>query len=68
MTQAWMNQIFAAGQANAGGVVRRATADVERYIGLEELIAECRVRGFHVIETGDQIVILCHEGELAIHC
>jgi len=31
-------------------------------------VDECRARGFHVIETGDQLVVLCHEGSMVIHC
>jgi hypothetical protein len=63
-----MKQVFQAGQANAGGVVRRSVSDVERYVGIGPFIAECRSRGFHVIETGDQLVVLCHEGDMVIHC
>lgn len=63
-----MNQLFRAGQANAGGVVRRSIRDVDRIVGLGEFIDECRARGFHVIETGDQLVVLCHEGSMVIHC
>lgn len=65
MPSAWVNQIFLADQVNRGGVVRRNRNDVER---LEEIVEEARRRRFHVIETGDQIVVLCHEGGITIHC
>lgn len=65
---AWMNQIFRAGQANVGGVVRRNVQDVEKYVGLSVLLDECKRRGFHVVQTGDQLVILCNEGNMDIHC
>jgi len=65
---AWVNQIFRADQANTGGVVRRARYNVDRYASLAELVAEAKRRNFHVVETGDQIVVLCHEGSLVIHC
>jgi hypothetical protein len=65
---AWVDQVFRAGQANAGGVVRRSISDVERLVGLDEFVEECRRRHFHVIETGDQLVVLCHEGSMVIHC
>ena len=64
---AWVDQMFQAQAAN-GGVVRRARADVNRYASLEEIVDEARMRAFHVIETGDQVVILCHPGQLVIHC
>lgn len=66
--RAWMNQVFAAGQANTGGVVRRSVYDVDRYVGIPEFVRECRDQGYHVIETGDQLVVLCHEGSMIIHC
>ena len=65
---AWLDQVFQAGQANRGGVVRRSVHDVNHYSSQAELIAEAKRRGFHVIETGDQYVILCNEGFVAIHC
>jgi hypothetical protein len=64
----WLDQVFAAGQANVGGVVRRSVYDVGQYVGIDRFINECRDRGFHVIETGDQLVVLCHEGGIVIHC
>lgn len=48
--------------------MRRATRDVETFATLQEVISEAQARGFHVIETGDQMVILCHPGEIIIHC
>lgn len=51
-----------------GGVVRRSIWDVERLASLEEVVEEAKARGFHVVETGDQLVILCHTGALHIHC
>lgn len=65
---AWLNQVFRAGRANEGGVVRRSIYDVDRIVGLDRFVDECRARRFHVIETGDQLVVLCHEGSMVIHC
>jgi len=65
----WLMRVFDAGQANEGGVVRRARANIEHYGGgMGPLIDYARRRGWHVIETGDQVVVLCHEGDLRIHC
>ena len=64
---AWVDQMFQA-QAASGGVVRRARADVDKLASLQEVIAEARARGFHVVETGDQVVVLCHPGQMVIHC
>lgn len=67
---AWVDQIFTVSmQANVGGVVRRARYSVDEHHGaMDEIIATARDRGFHVVETGDQVVVLCHQGDLTIHC
>lgn len=64
---AWSDQIFQATAAN-GGVVRRSRADVNQYSSLQEIIIEAQQRCFHVIETGGQVVVLCHPGQLVVHC
>jgi hypothetical protein len=65
---AWVDRIFKAKQVSAGGVVRRSERNVQRHEALPEIIDRARSHGWHVIETGDQIVVLCHEGNLVIHC
>lgn len=64
----WIEQVFGAEQVRKGGIARRNIQDVERLVGLDVLIEEAKSRGFHLVETGDQVVILCHEGALNIHC
>jgi hypothetical protein len=67
---AWLESWFNARQARlSGGVTRRARVDVERYGGsLANVRLEARKRGWHLIESGDQIIMLCNDGELTIHC
>jgi hypothetical protein len=48
--------------------VRRSTYDVERLGVLDEIIEQARERGFHVIETGGQVVLLAHQGSITVHC
>lgn len=60
--------MFQAGQATAGGVVRRARRDVDNNGGMDALLGHAREQRWHVIETGDQVVVLCHDGDLRIHC
>ena len=65
----WLRQMFAAGQANKGGIVRRSVRSVVKYGGgREALIAAAKRRGFHVIKTGHQFVVLCHPGKQVILC
>lgn len=62
----WIENIFTAKIATEEGVVRRKKTSVERYATREELIAEVRKRKFHLIETGDQYVIVCKTGAVKI--
>jgi len=55
-------------QAKNGGIVRRSDSDVDKNGGIESVLEEARERGWHIIHTGDQYVILCHEGSLTILC
>lgn len=64
----WLLQIFDAAAAN-GGVVRRSVADVTKYGGGKDaLLTEVRRRNFHLVETGDQFVVLCNDGAIQLHC
>jgi hypothetical protein len=66
---AWLEQWFdEPKQANRGGVIRRNVNDVARYTSVDEVVIEARSRGWHVIETGDQLVVLCHDGDMRIFC
>ena len=65
----WLRQWFdGPWQSRAGGVTRRARRDVDRMASIVEVITEARARGWHVIETGDQVVVLCHDGDVRVHC
>lgn len=48
--------------------MRRNIADVKEHASEEELLYEVRQRGFHLIETGNQFVVICNKGVLKIHC
>jgi len=39
---------------------------VEQYASMDELIAEVKKRGFHLVETGDQVLIICNGGNIKI--
>jgi hypothetical protein len=64
----WTQQWFDANQAQTGGVIRRNRKDVDKYASLSEVVREARARGWHVLETGEQVVLLCHEGDMRIYC
>ncbi|WP_298432846.1 N-(5'-phosphoribosyl)anthranilate isomerase [uncultured Jannaschia sp.] len=64
----WLAKLFGSRSAQSGGVVRRSTAWVEREVGRAAFVAEVRRRGFHLLETGGQFVVICHRGSLRVVC
>jgi hypothetical protein len=50
------------------GIVRRDFRSVRKHASLDELVDYARSQGYHVIETGNQYVVLCNRGALKIHC
>ncbi|MDX2274804.1 MAG: hypothetical protein NW206_05065 [Hyphomonadaceae bacterium] len=64
----WVAQIFTAQQVLKGGIVRRQVADVHKYASLDLLVEEVKRREFHMVQTGNQYVILCHPGEFKVIC
>jgi len=62
----WLNQMFAAKAARKGAVVRRSLAWVDREVGRDRFLQEVRQRGFHLIETADQYIVVCHNGPIRI--
>jgi hypothetical protein len=62
----WIDQIFDAKIATREGVVRRKKSTVEKYATVKELTDEVRRRGFHLVETGDQFIIVCNNGSIKI--
>lgn len=65
----WIDQIFSAGQASRGNIVRRSLRDVRKYSSFDELEREVRRRGFHLAIVGEQCVIVCNcDGMLKLVC
>jgi hypothetical protein len=56
----WISHLFASQAAREGGVIRRKTRDVERFVGREPFLEEMRRRGFPVVENAGQFVIFCN--------
>lgn len=58
--------MFAAKIATVDGIVRRKKSSVAMHASREELIAAVKKRNFHLIETGDQFVVICNSGAVKI--
>jgi hypothetical protein len=57
----WIDQVFSAKAAN-GGVVRRAIGWVANEVGHDRFIDEVRRRGFHLLMTQTQYIVVCNTG------
>ena len=62
----WVAQLFSSQSAQKGAVVRRSRRWVEREVGRDAFERELRRRGYHLIETGDQMIVVCHAGPIRI--
>jgi hypothetical protein len=63
---AWVNQIFKSQIAKRGGVVRRKVTSIDKESSREEVKAEVRRRGCHIVEHGDQWLIFCDKASVKI--
>lgn len=63
--EAWIRLIFAA-KAAEGHVIRRNVTWIDREVGRDRFIAEVRARGFHLLQTADQFIVVCHSGPVRI--
>lgn len=64
--QLWIDQLFSAKAVQSGGVVRRNKTWVAREIGRARFEDEVRQRGFHLIETTQQLVVICNQGQIRL--
>ena len=62
----WLEQIFSAKAVASCGVIRRKRSWVEGEIGLARFEQSVRSRGFHLIEAGPQLVVICHSGPITM--
>lgn len=60
----WLNDLFACKAVQQGGVIRRKSRDVERFVGMRPFLQEVERRGFQAVENGGQIVIFCNRSPL----
>lgn len=65
---AWIDQMFDAQIVAREGIVRRKKEDVHQYASFNELIQRVRDEQYHLIETGDQYIVICNRGAVLIHC
>ena len=64
----WIEQIFSAKAVGKAAVIRRDLRWIDREIGRDLFLSEVRKRGFHLIETGGQWVVICNNGFFRVIC
>ncbi len=62
----WVDQIFAAKAVQKGAVIRRSMGWIDREVGRDRFFDEVQRRGYHLIQTADQFVVICHGGPIRI--
>lgn len=65
--KAWIRQAFNAEIVQKEGLVRRKKDNVHKYASFDDLVEEVKSRNWHLIETGEQYVVLCNAGSIIIH-
>lgn len=63
---AWVQQIFQSQIAKRGGVARRKVSSIDKYASRAEVKRECRRRGYHIVQHGDQWLIFCDKASVTI--
>ncbi|MBV2361138.1 N-(5'-phosphoribosyl)anthranilate isomerase [Thalassococcus sp. CAU 1522] len=62
----WIRRIFASRAAAEGGVVRRKSADIDRFVGRARFLAELDRRGYRAVENGGQTIIFCNREPIRV--
>lgn len=64
----WFQIILDSKQAQSNGVVRRSRASMLRHCTEADLQQFVYDHCFHLIETGDQFIIICNTDAFKVHC
>lgn len=65
-TRAWIEQVFRSKMAKKGGVVRRKLSSIDTYASREAFVEAVKVRGYHIVQHGDQWLVFCDSAHVAI--
>ncbi|WP_293449761.1 N-(5'-phosphoribosyl)anthranilate isomerase [Planktotalea sp.] len=62
----WLESVFSAKAARNGGVIRRKISWVEQEIGRDLFELEVHRRGFRLLETRTQLIVICNSQPIRI--
>jgi RNase P protein component len=63
MPNAFIKKIFRAAAVRKGGIVRRSRVSVKRNASYRQLKAAVKKRGFHLLRSGGQYIVICNKGQ-----
>ncbi len=65
---AWIENWFSAQSANTGFLIRRNLEEVHLHATREELTADVRRRRWHLLQIGEQYIVICNAEPVVMHC
>lgn len=66
--RAWIQGMFNSKIVKKEGVVRRKKSMIDERGAFEDMLESVKKRKYHLIETGDQYIIICNQGRIKMHC
>jgi hypothetical protein len=63
---AWIRQMFSAQAVGRRIIVRRKKGSVHKYASYDLLERHCKENEFHLVETGDQYIVICNDGHFRL--
>ena len=58
--EGYLLDIFSSKAARTGGVIRRKSSDIDRYVGRAAFLRELERRGYRAVENAGQIIVFCN--------
>jgi len=66
--KAWIEDWFNSQASNSGFLMRRNLAEVHQHVTQEELTADVRRRRWHLLQIGEQYVVICNADPVVVYC
>jgi len=64
----WIKKMFETKIAKNKGIVRRKKSHIDKCNAFDDLLQSVKSKRFHLIETGDQYIIICNAGRIKVRC
>ena len=64
----YLDEMFTAKAVDQGEIVRRNKWNVDKNVPFHRLLARVQREQFHLVEVGEQYIIICNPGQIKLHC